>query len=103
MENNSQDENKNNVDPLIDQTKAREDNERYFNLLVDDIPYRVEFSPFFFNEQVRYYVSINAGPKDVFVWDTSVQLFRAIDDKAGVLPVGLEKAISEKLLNQNLE
>ena len=71
--------------------------------MVDEIPYRVEFEPFFFNDQVRYYVSINAGPKDVFVWDTSVQLFRAIDDKAGILPVGLEKAISAELQHQDLE
>jgi hypothetical protein len=102
MENN-QSQNQHDVDPLINQTKANKDNERYFNLLVDEIPYRVEFEPFFFNDQVRYYVSINAGPKDVFVWDTSVQLFRAIDDKAGILPVALEKAISAKLQNQDLE
>ena len=102
MENNAK-QNQNEVDPLIDQTKANNANERYFNLVVDEIPYRVEFEPFFFNEQVRYYVSINAGPKDVFVWDTDVELFRAIDDNAGVLPVGLEKAISEKLQTQNLE
>jgi hypothetical protein len=91
------------VPPLIDQTKANKDNERYFNLLVDNIPYRVEYEPFFFNEQVRYYVSINVGPKNVFVWDTTVGQFRAINDKAGVLPVGLEQAISEKLETQNLK
>lgn len=35
------DNNKNQaVPPLIDQTKASENNERYFNLLVDEIPYR---------------------------------------------------------------
>ncbi|CAN5242406.1 hypothetical protein BH20BAC1_BH20BAC1_23060 [soil metagenome] len=102
METN-QSQNQHDVDPLINQTKANKNNERYFNLIVDEIPYRVEFEPFFFNDQVRYYVSINAGPKDVFVWDTSVQLFRAIDDKAGILPVALEKAISAKLQNQDLE
>lgn len=101
MDNNKQ--NEESVPPLIDQTKAAENNERYFNLLVDAIPYRVEFEPFFFNDQVRYYVSINAGPKDVFVWDTSVEQFRAIDDKAGVLPVALEMAISAKLEYQNLK
>ena len=101
MKNNMQ--NKHAVEPLINQTKADNDNERYFNLLVDEIPYRVEFEPFFFNEQVRYYVSINAGPKDIFVWDDEVSLFGGIDDAAGVLPVGLEKAISEKLKTQNLD
>ncbi len=100
MKNNTKKDNA--VEPLIDQTKAEKNNERYFNLVVDEIPYRVEFEPFFFNEQVRYYVSINAGPKDVFVWDTEVSLFRAIDDNAAVLPVGLEKAISEKLQTQDL-
>lgn len=102
MENN-QKQNEESVPPLIDQTKAEENNERYFNLLVDDVPYRVEFEPFFFNDQVRYYVTINAGPKDVFVWDTSLEQFRAINDKASILPVALEKAISAKLEYQNLE
>lgn len=101
MENNKQ--NQHEVEPLINQTTADNNNERYFNLLVDEIPYRVAFEPFFFNEQVRYYVSINAGPKDIFVWDDEVSLFRAIDDSAGVLPVGLEKAISEKIKTQNLD
>ena len=88
MENNQKQDHQG-VPPLIDQTKANKDNQRYFNLEVDEIPYRVEFEPFFFNDQVRYYVSINAGPKNVFVWDTAVQQFRAIDDKAGILPVAL--------------
>lgn len=99
--NNTSKENKPAVPPLIDQSKAEENNERHFNIVVDGIPYRVEFEPFFFNEQVRYYVNINAGPRDVFVWDTELQLFRAIDDAAAVLPVALEKAISEKLHSQN--
>lgn len=45
METN-QNQNQNTVDPLIDQTKANKDNERYFNLIVDEISYRVEFEPF---------------------------------------------------------
>ncbi len=45
------DNNKNqDVPPLIDQTKVNKNNERYFNLVVDEIPYRVEFEPLFFNE-----------------------------------------------------
>ncbi|MEO7802281.1 MAG: hypothetical protein ABIR81_09785 [Ginsengibacter sp.] len=96
------DQNQQAVPPLIDETKAKKDTERYFNLVVDDIAYRVEFEPFFFNEQVRYYVSINAGTRNVFVWDSSVLQFRAIDDAAGVLPVALEQAISVNLETQNL-
>lgn len=102
MENNMN-KKENRVDPLIDQTKAHKDNERFENLLVDGIPYRIEYEPFFYNNQVRYYVSVNAGPKDVFVWDTDVELFRAIDDNAGVLPVTLGKAISTMLQNQDLD
>ena len=45
---------------------------------------------------------LNAGPQDVFVWDIEVELFRAIDDNAGVMPVGLEKVISAKLQIQDL-
>lgn len=101
MENN-QKQNEKDVTPLIDQTKAAENNERLVNLLVDGVPYRMEFEPFFFNDQVRYYVSINAGPKDVFVWDTSMVQFRAIDDNSAVLPAALEKAISATLEYQNL-
>ncbi len=100
MDNN---QNQQAVPPLIDQTKANTNNERYFNLVVDEIPYRVEFEPFFFNDQVRYYVIINAGPKDVFLWDTSVKRFRAINDKAAILPIALEQAISVKLETQHLE
>ena len=100
MNNNEKDKS---VDPLINQTKANDNNERFFNLVVDEVPYRVEFEPFFYNDQVRYYVSINAAPKDVFVWDTEVQLFRAINDNSSIVPVALEKAISYELQNQNLD
>ncbi|MEO9145329.1 MAG: hypothetical protein ABI237_07195 [Ginsengibacter sp.] len=98
MENN-QIQNQLVVDPFIIEPNANEGNEGYFNLIVDKIPYRVEFDPFFFDDQVRYYVSINAGPKDVFVWNTGVQQFKAINDKSVTLPVVLERAISAQLQN----
>jgi hypothetical protein len=101
MENNGK-RNQNNVEPLINKTKANKGNERYFNVVVDEIPCRVEFEPFFFNDPLGYYVSVNAGPKDVFEWDTKMKLFRAIDDTADVIPVGLKKAVSVKLQTQHL-
>lgn len=100
---NNQHKNTDAVDSLINQTKANKDNERYFNIVVDGVPYRIDFEPFFFNDQVRYYVSVNAGERDVFVWDESLELFRATNDNAGTLPAALEKAISTKLQNQNLD
>lgn len=100
MENN---QNQQIVPPVIDHKKADKNKEEYVTLLVDNIPYRVEFEPFFINDQVRYYVTINAGPKDVFVWDKALIRFRAIDDRASTLPVALEIAISAELQNQNLK
>lgn len=101
--NNNLNQKQNSVDPLIDQTKANKKNERFENLLVDGIPYRIEYEPFFFNDQVRYYVSVNAEPKDVYVWDTDIELFRGIDDNSSIIPVPLGKAISRMLQNQQLD
>jgi len=101
MENNEK-QNQTNVEPLINETKANKGNKRYFNVVVDEIPCRVEFDSFFFNHQLGYYMSVNAGPKDVFVPDTEVKLFSAIDDNADVIPVGLEKAVSVKFQRQHL-
>ena len=67
---------------------------------MDGVPYRIEVEPFSFNDQVRYNVSIDPGAKHVFVWDTDVELFRAIDKDAAILPVALEKAISAKLIDR---
>jgi hypothetical protein len=99
MENN---QNQQTVPPVIDHKKADKNNEEYVTLLVDNIPYRVEFEPFFINDQVRYYVTINAGPKDVFVLDKTLIRFRAIDDRVSTLPVALEIAIGAELQHQNL-
>lgn len=101
MENNKN-EKEEKVPELIDQTKPEENNTRRANVYVDDIAYHLEYEPFFFNEQVRYYVSVNAKGRNVFVWDKTVDQFRAINDGAGVLPVALEQAISVHLLSQNL-
>lgn len=100
---NDMNKKQNSADPLINQTETNNDNKRFENLLVDGVAYRIEYEPFFFNDQVRYYVSVNAGPKDVYAWDTERLLFRAINDKSAVLPVALGKAISAMLQHQNLD
>lgn len=71
--------------------------DRTFNLVVDDVPYLVKASPFSFNGETRFYVSVNESPEHVFTWDSELKRLRAIDDNAGVLPDSLETAISEKL------
>lgn len=68
-----------------------------FSLRVDDVPYLVVAETFLFNEETRFYVSINGSTHHVFAWDAELQRLRAIDDSAGILPDALEKAINEKL------
>jgi len=66
-------------------------------LLVDKVPYEVRVAPFTFNEERRYYVSVNGGEEHVFTWDTESSSLRAIDDEAADLPDALEEAISREL------
>jgi hypothetical protein len=70
---------------------------RTFNLLVDDVPYVVTASPFTFNEEIRYNVSVNGSTEHIFTWDSELKMIRAIDDDAVELPGSLEEAISERL------
>ena len=71
--------------------------ERDFNLMVDSVPYLVHVSPFSFNDEVRFYISINGGDQHVFTWDSEVGGLRAIDDAAASLPVAVEEEISARL------
>jgi hypothetical protein len=70
---------------------------RTFNLLVDGVPYLVRSVPFFFNDELRFRISINGNSEYVFTWDSELGSLRGIDDNAAILPDGLEEAISEKL------
>ena len=70
---------------------------RKFNLVVDDVPYLIKASPFSFNGERRFYVSVNDSAEHVFTWDSELKRLRAIDDNAGILPEPVETAISDKL------
>lgn len=70
---------------------------RTFNLLVDDVPYVVTASPFSFNEEIRYNVTVNGSTEHIFTWDSELRMIRAIDDDAAELPGSLEEAISARL------
>ena len=64
---------------------------------MDNVPYMVKATPFEFNGEIRYRVSVNEGSEHVFTWDSTLGQLRAIDDDASTLPVNAEEAISEKL------
>ena len=78
-------------------TKSIRTDERNFDLLIDGVPYQIKCIRFFFNEELRFNISVNGNPVHVFTWDSELGGFRAIDDSASSLPAGLEEAISEKL------
>ena len=75
-------------------------NEKSFDmdLIVDKVPYRVRVTPFLFNDEKRFRISINGEEEDVFAWDPEILSLRALDDESGVLPVNLEKAIGDRLV-----
>lgn len=69
-----------------------------FNLVVDQVPYLVKVTPFSFNDETRFTVSVNGGEEHIFTWDSAMLRLRAIDDP-GTLPDTLETAINQQLLN----
>jgi hypothetical protein len=70
---------------------------RNFNLVLDSVPYLVKATPFTFNGEMRYTVTLNGGAEHIFTWDSDLKRLKAIDDDASILPEGVEEAISEKL------
>ncbi|MEO6548431.1 MAG: hypothetical protein ABIN94_10540, partial [Ferruginibacter sp.] len=83
--------------------KTNRGNKATLHLLVDNIPYMVTVSPFMFNGDKRYYISINAGIDHVFAWDPQQAQLRPIDDDAALIPASLENAINERLLTNQAE
>jgi hypothetical protein len=73
--------------------------EQTYDFLVDGVPYFVRILPFNFNDETRYYISVNDGPRHVFLWDEELMQIRSLDDSAAILPDTLETAISRKLIS----
>lgn len=73
--------------------------QKTFNLVVDDVPYVVKTESFSFNEETRFYISLNGGTDHVFTWDSEIGRLRAIDDDSATIPDAVEDAISQKLLS----
>jgi hypothetical protein len=68
-----------------------------FEILVDNVPYRVEVEPFEFNTETRFKVVYNGGQEHIFTWDSSIGRLAAIDDDSATLPYNLERAIAERI------
>jgi hypothetical protein len=68
-----------------------------FEILVDNVPYRVEVEPFEFNTETRFKVVYNGNQEHIFTWDSRIGRLAAIDDDSATLPDNLERAIAERL------
>lgn len=86
-----------NKDDFGDQNKGNDTNGRNFDIILNNVAYHINASPFPFNDQIRYNVSVNSGNENIFVWDSNLGLFRPLNDKSSVLPVELINEISENL------
>ena len=71
--------------------------EETFDLMVDKVPYSIRVTPFLFNEEKRFRISVNGDNGHIFAWDPEIVGLHALDDDASDLPDSLEKAISDKL------
>ena len=80
---------------MKDSTQSREKN---FEFLVDKIPYQIKVMPETFNDEQRFRIKINGDEGHIYAWDPETVSLQALDDDAAILPDGLEKAISDKLV-----
>lgn len=78
-----------------DKSKEMETN---FNVLVDGIAYMVTASPIVHNNEKRFSIVVNNGPRDVFAWDNEMKMYKGLDDQSAILPDGLMIEINKKLL-----
>lgn len=68
-----------------------------FELLIDKVPYRIKATPFDFNGETRFKVSLNEGPEHIFTWDSELKRLTGIDSDASTIPDNVEVAIAERL------
>ncbi len=74
--------------------------EKTFDIKLDGASYLVKAAPFLFNEETRYYVTVDDGPTNMFLWDEELSIIRSLDDTGADLPGGLEREISDRLIKE---
>ena len=87
------------VGALATEQEGNAEKQLTFDFLIDGVDYFVRIMPFSFNDETRYYVSVNDGPNHLFIWDNQMKQIRSLNDEASVLPDGLDTAISHKLIS----
>lgn len=71
--------------------------EQSFQLLLNGVPYVVRATPFEFNTETRFSISINESEDFIFVYNAAVGRYVAIGDETSTMPDDLEVAIAERL------
>ena len=77
---------------------TKQKNKYSYDLVVDGIPYQVEVVPYLYNDQKRFFITVNGEGEHVYVWDEEVVQLRAIDDSPSDLPDTFEKELSDRLV-----
>jgi hypothetical protein len=82
------------ADDAVDNRK-----EQTFHVVDNGTPYTVKLTSFKFNDDTRYYISVNDEAPVLYVWDEPLKQLRALNDSGDRLPTSLETFINEKLLS----
>ena len=69
----------------------------FFELIVDGTPVEVTATPYTFNLETRFRVSVNGSPVHIFAWDKELKRLRAIDNASIEIPDNVDEAVGKKL------
>lgn len=68
-----------------------------FQFLLNGVPYVIKATPFEFNTETRFRVSINGSEDFIFTYNTNFNRYMAIGDETATIPDDVELAIAERL------
>ena len=86
---------------MMENNKENKNDKRSFTVNVDGVGYEVTATPFDFNAQVRYNVTVNHEEPAVFAWDSEMSMFKSLSDDTSTYPDGLMRGINDELLKTN--
>jgi hypothetical protein len=68
------------------------------DITADKVPYATRVTPFMFNDQKRFRISVNGGDEHIFAWDPEVVQLRPLDDDAAIFPEDFIIELSDRLV-----